>query len=133
MSTPALHVFEVRTPAREAMVEITDDVARVAREQQATGIVFVFVPHTSAAVTINEIADPDVQRDMLLWLGRMVPASPDFRHGEGNSDAHIKASLLGATVGIPCVEGRLRLGTWQGIYLCEFDGPRRRRVEVMLG
>jgi secondary thiamine-phosphate synthase enzyme len=90
----------------------------------------VFVPHTTAGITINEGADPAVQRDVLDGLARLVPRNAGYRHSEGNSDAHIKASLLGCSVTVPVVEGRVRLGTWQSIYLAEFDGPRTRRVWI---
>jgi secondary thiamine-phosphate synthase enzyme len=90
----------------------------------------VFVPHTTAGVTINENADPSVRGDLELALERLVPASLPFAHLEGNSDAHVKASLMGSSVTIPLRDGRLQLGTWQGVYFAEFDGPRRRRVLV---
>lgn len=122
----------VATRAHEAMVDVTQAVRDVVAGVGGDGVVTVFVPHTSAAVTINENADPDVQHDMLTWLRRLVPQSPEFAHAEGNSDAHIKASLVGASVQVPFVEGRLRLGTWQGIYFCEFDGPRQRVFEVFV-
>ena len=128
----SLHAFEVRTTARQEMVDVTSQVAALVHGREGPGAVTVFVPHTSAAVTINENADPDVQRDMLLWLDRLVPQAPDFRHAEGNSDAHLKATLVGSSVAIPYAAGLLRLGTWQGIYFCEFDGPRTRRMEVLI-
>jgi secondary thiamine-phosphate synthase enzyme len=90
----------------------------------------VSVPHTTAAVTINEGADPAVVRDLLDGLARLVPRNAGYRHSEGNSDAHIKTSLLGSSVTVPVTDGRLRLGTWQSIYLAEFDGPRTRRVWI---
>ena len=127
-----LHTFQVRTRSREELVDITSDVAALVSAHGGHGIATVFVPHTSAAVTINENADRDVQRDMLFWLKKLIPESGEFRHAEGNSDAHIKASLVGNSVTVPFVDGRMRLGTWQGIYFCEFDGPRARRAEVML-
>ena len=92
----------------------------------------VFVPHTTA-VSVNENADPDVARDILHKLNREIPQRDDYRHAEGNSDAHIKASLIGASEHILVTGGRLMLGTWQGIYFCEFDGPRRRRLIVKVG
>jgi secondary thiamine-phosphate synthase enzyme len=92
------------------------------------GLCLLFVPHTTAAITINENADPDVVRDLLVTLERLVPRHGDYRHGEGNSDAHLKASLMGFSCQIPVSGGRLALGTWQGIYFCEFDGPRRRQL-----
>jgi len=125
--------IDVPTPAREAMVDVTGDVAGVVGRSGATdGTVTLFVPHTSAGITINENADPDVMADMLGWLQRLAPRDADFRHVEGNSDAHLKASLVGSSVQIPLVEGNLLLGQWQGIYFCEFDGPRLRRLEVVV-
>ncbi|MDR3565522.1 MAG: secondary thiamine-phosphate synthase enzyme YjbQ [Negativicutes bacterium] len=121
--------FEVSTPA-EGFVDITRDVQAALQAVGAQeGLCQVFVPHTTAGITINENADPDVVTDMLAGLDKMVPLLP-YRHAEGNSPAHIKASLLGASVLVPVGNGRLVLGTWQGIYLCEFDGPRRRKVWV---
>ncbi len=125
--------FEVATPRRECLVDVTGRAADAVREAGVdAGVCTVFVPHTTAAVTINENADPDVARDILDFLHELVPQSTRFRHAEGNSDAHVKASLLGSSVQIPVEGGRLVLGTWQGIYLAEFDGPRRRRVCVVV-
>ena len=121
--------FEINTPA-EGFIDITGLVAAAVEAAAVRqGLCQVYVPHTTAAVTINENADPDVVRDMLAALAEMVPRLP-YRHGEGNSPAHVKSSLLGCSVTVPIVEGRLRLGTWQGIYFCEFDGPRRRKFVV---
>lgn len=92
------------------------------------GVLTVFSPHTTAGITINENADPDVASDMESFLNRLIPVKADFRHAEGNSDAHLKASLIGSSVQVVVREGNLWLGTWQGIYFCEFDGPRQRRV-----
>ncbi len=125
--------FTVKTPTRECLVAITDEVARaIAAARLDAGLCTVFIPHTTAGVTINEAADPDVARDLVAFLADLVPRSWGFRHGEGNSDAHVKASLLGASAQIPIRDGRLLLGTWQGIFLAEFDGPRTRRVELVL-
>jgi len=88
------------------------------------------MPHTTAGLTINENADPDVARDILTGLARLVPVTGHYRHAEGNSDAHIKASLMGFSLRVPVIDGRLALGTWQGLYFCEFDGPRHRHVLV---
>ena len=127
-----MHTLEVPTSQRDQFVEITDRVQEiVTREGIKSGMVTVFVPHTTAGVTINENADPDVVHDMLLTLRRLVPKDADgYRHGEGNSDSHVKASMMGSSCHILVENGRLALGTWQGIYLCEFDGPRRRSVWV---
>jgi secondary thiamine-phosphate synthase enzyme len=123
--------FEVRTSRHVAFMDIT---AEVAAEVQAAGLddgaVVVYVPHTTAGVTINENADPSVRADIELALEGVVPASLPFAHLEGNADAHVKASLMGSSVTIPVQDGRLQLGTWQGVYFAEFDGPRRRRVLV---
>lgn len=127
-----MHTFEVRTREREQFVEITDRVQEaLAAASIDSGSVVVYVPHTTAGVTINENADPDVVHDMLLTLRRLVPKdAPGYRHGEGNSDSHVKASMMGSSCRVIVEHGRLVLGTWQGIYLCEFDGPRTRNVHV---
>jgi secondary thiamine-phosphate synthase enzyme len=96
------------------------------------GALVAYVPHTTAGITINENADPSVRRDILMALDRLVPSSLPFTHAEGNGDAHAKAALVGSSVTIPVQDGRLQLGTWQGIYFAEFDGPRRRRLLVQL-
>ena len=121
--------FEVRTPRRVVFVDITAQVTAAA-EGRGEGAVHVYVPHTTAGVTINEDADPSVRADLEMALERLVPADLPFTHLEGNSDAHTKASLMGSSATIPLADGRLQLGTWQGIYLAEFDGPRTRRVFV---
>ncbi len=121
----------VKTSQRTDLVDITRQVAAVvSKARPAGGVCFVYVPHTTAGVTINENADPSVRQDIERVLERLVPWSGGYAHSEGNSAAHVKASLLGATVSIPVERGELRLGTWQGIYLCEFDGPRARQVLV---
>ena len=110
-------------------IDITARVQAAVTESQAKdGLAMLFVPHTTAGITINENADPDVRRDILQHLDKMIPASRDFRHFEGNSPAHVKASLMGPSLMMPIMGGKLRLGTWQGIYFCEFDGPRNRQV-----
>lgn len=115
------------------MVAITSEAARIVRESGVqSGVCVVFVPHTTAGVTINENADPDVVRDMDAALEQAVPWSANYAHAEGNAAAHVKASLMGSSVSVPVEEGRLVLGTWQGIYFCEFDGPRERRVHVQV-
>lgn len=127
-----MHTLEVSTSQRDQFVEMTDRVQEiVTRERIKSGVATVFVPHTTAGVTINENADPDVVHDMLLTLRRLVPKDAEgYRHGEGNSDSHVKASMMGSSCHVLVENGRLALGTWQGIYLCEFDGPRRRSVWV---
>lgn len=126
--------FDVRTSARDQFVEITRQVAEaVTSAAMTTGAVLVYVPHTTAGITINENADPDVVHDILLTLSRLIPRqAPGFRHAEGNSDSHVKASLMGSSVRVMVEQGQLVLGVWQGIYLCEFDGPRNRTVHLQL-
>jgi len=115
------------------MIEITAEVRRVVeRAEIRDGICTVFVPHTTAAVTINENADPSVREDILKELNKVIPFDDGYSHTEGNSAAHIKSGLVGSSVSVPVCEGRLRLGTWQGIFFCEFDGPRRRHVWIHL-
>jgi secondary thiamine-phosphate synthase enzyme len=123
--------FEIQTREPVVFVDITAQVAaEAARADARDGVVVVYVPHTTAGVTINENADPSVRADIKLALERLVPASLLFTHLEGNADAHVKASLMGSSVTVPLADGRLQLGTWQGVYFAEFDGPRRRRVLV---
>ena len=123
--------FEVSTPAA-GFIDITGQVAAIVRAGGVReGVCHVYVPHTTAGITINENADPDVIADMLAGLDQMVPRLP-YRHAEGNSPAHIKAALIGSSATVPVTGGVLYLGTWQGIYLGEFDGPRRRTVCVTL-
>lgn len=129
-----MHVIKIRSREREQLVEFTDEVQRKLNESGARdGICVLFVQHTTAGLTVNENADPDVPRDMLLCLRTLVPQQGmDFRHGEENSDAHIKASLVGSSVTVPFHDGKLLLGRWQGIFLCEFDGGRERQVVMMI-
>lgn len=123
--------FALTTGDRCEMIDITDRVATlVGQSGIREGICHVFVPHTTAAVTINEKADPDVQRDILASLERMAPFDDGYRHAEGNSAAHIKATLCGSSQAVLVEGGRLVLGTWQALFFCEFDGPRTRRVLV---
>jgi secondary thiamine-phosphate synthase enzyme len=113
------------------MRDITPEVnALVASMGVASGICQVFVPHTTAGIVVNENADPDVCRDMLDWLNEAVPQSRPFRHAEGNSPAHIKATMVGQSAVLPVESGRLALGTWQGVFFAEFDGPRQRMVII---
>ncbi|WP_305732337.1 secondary thiamine-phosphate synthase enzyme YjbQ [Trichlorobacter ammonificans] len=123
--------ISVSTQRRSQFVAIAEKITGlVAQEGWQNGILTLFVPHTTAGITINENADPDVARDMVWFSDELVPQSSRFRHGEGNSDAHIKASLYGSSVQVIVRNGRLWLGTWQGVYFCEFDGPRERKVFV---
>jgi secondary thiamine-phosphate synthase enzyme len=130
-----MYLIKVRSREREEMVEFTEEVQRRLQESGAKGegVCVLYVQHTTAGLTVNENADPDVPRDMLLALRKLVPQhGMGFRHGEENSDAHIKASLVGSTLVVPFAEGKLLLGRWQGIFLCEFDGGRERSVVMML-
>ena len=125
--------FAVRTNTRSEMIDITDRIRVLLKDSRIrSGICHVFVPHTTAAVTINENADPDVPRDILTELEKIVPHNDHYRHAEGNSAAHIKATIVGASETVFIENGDLVLGTWQSIFFCEFDGPRTRRVIVML-
>ena len=115
------------------LIEITSKIRQVVAESKIMdGIAVLYVPHTTAAVTINENADPDVTVDMINGLNKLIPLHDSYRHLEGNSAAHIKTSLLGASETILIQDGELLLGTWQGIYFCEFDGPRRRKLHLKL-
>jgi len=129
-----MHTLKVRSHQREELVEFTDQVREKLKKSEAKeGVVVLYVQHTTAGLTVNENADPDVPRDMLHALRTLIPQhGMDFRHGEENSDAHIKASLIGPTVTVPFAEGKLLLGRWQGIFLCEFDGGRERKVIMMI-
>jgi len=131
---PAMYTLKVRSHQREELVEFTDKVQSQLKESAARdGIVVLYVQHTTAGLTVNENADPDVPRDMLHLLRTLIPQhGMGFRHGEENSDAHIKASIVGSSVTIPFKDGELLLGRWQGIFLCEFDGARERKVIMML-
>ena len=123
--------LSVKTSQRIEMLDVTHKVQKlVDKGQVKNGVCIVFVPHTTAAVTINENADPDVPKDILMELGNLIPHSGNYRHIEGNSDAHIKASLVGASNTIIVENGKLALGTWQSIFFCEFDGPRTRSLWV---
>ncbi|HHV28267.1 secondary thiamine-phosphate synthase enzyme YjbQ [Acetivibrio mesophilus] len=125
--------LSVRTSARTAMIDITSKIREVVeRSGVKSGICTVFVPHTTAGITINENADPDVVSDILMEVNKIIPFEDGYSHGEGNSAAHIKASMFGFSQQIIIENSRLLLGTWQGIYFCEFDGPRNREVYVKI-
>lgn len=126
-----MHAFKVTTHCREELKDITSEVARAVRETGVTeGLCVVYTPHTTAAITINENADPDVRRDLIKGLAHLKLENVSFDHAEGNSPAHLKSSLIGCSETIIISRGELQLGTWQGIYFCEFDGPRTRKVLV---
>lgn len=124
-------ILPVKTRSRTELVDITGDVqAAISEAGVSDGFCMVFVPHTTAAVTINENADPTVKDDMLKVINKIIPWDDGYRHLEGNSAAHIKSTLVGASELLAVVGGKLQLGTWQGIFFCEFDGPRRRKVHL---
>lgn len=124
-----METLRVKTKRRTQLVDVTAQVQQVVAESGVnSGVCYVFVPHTTAAVTINEHADPDVAADLEGVFDRMVPHAGPYRHAEGNTDSHAKALLVGASQIIFVEAGKLALGTWQGVFLCEFDGPRERKV-----
>ena len=126
-----MQTLTVSTRARVEMIDITSAVAEAIRQEKiADGLAVVFVPHTTAGVTINENADPTVVRDILTEMNKMVPFEDGYHHSEGNSAAHIKSSLFGPSLTLIVSGGRPVLGTWQAVYFCEFDGPRHRKVHV---
>jgi len=123
--------LQIDTPRRSEMIDITMRVNGLIPAALKSGICHLFCPHTTAALTINENADPDVKHDLLTKLEQIIPHTESFyRHQEGNSDAHLKAALIGFSLAIPVKNGKLSLGTWQGVYFCEFDGPRQRKIQV---
>ena len=124
-------ILKVKTKSRTEFVDITSEVQNAVRSSDVTdGFCMLYVPHTTAAITINESADPSVKSDILMVLNEMVPWQAAYRHLEGNSPAHIKSTLVGASEMIAVEKGKLVLGTWQGIFFCEFDGPRTRKVQL---
>jgi secondary thiamine-phosphate synthase enzyme len=126
-----MEVVQIKTMSRIQFMDVTDRVRDVvARSRVKDGIAIVYIPHTTAGVTINEAADPAVVEDINTTLSHLIPHKGGYRHSEGNADAHIKASLMGSSVNIIISEGALVLGTWQGVFLCEFDGPRMRRALI---
>ena len=128
-----LKIFSVPTHNRTDMVDITSDVQKIVQEsKQQEGLCCVFIPHTTAGITINENADPSVQKDILQELNKVIPFEDNYSHLEGNSAGHIKSSLIGSSINIIIENGKLKLGTWQGIYFCEFDGPRTRKAWVKI-
>jgi len=126
-----LQVLEVHTSGREQFIDITPEIIKfLAQSGVQEGMCLVYVPHTTAGITINEGADPSVVDDILMQLNQLIPWSNGYRHSEGNSSAHIKSLLTGAEKTMPVTGGKLTLGTWQKIFFCEFDGPRRRKVII---
>ena len=126
-------ILSVKTRERTELIDITSDINRLVKKSGIEqGVCMVYVPHTTAAVTINESADPSVKSDILMVLNQIIPWEANYRHLEGNSPAHVKSSLVGPSELIVVENHRLLLGTWQGIFFCEFDGPRTRRVQVRI-
>jgi secondary thiamine-phosphate synthase enzyme len=126
-----IQTFQVRTSKKTEFIDITRSVQEAIKKTGVEeGICFIFIPHTTAAVTINENTDPSVSQDIVMELNRLVPFQDRYQHLEGNSPAHIKASLIGCSQTVFVQSGKLALGTWQGIFFCEFDGPRNRKVHV---
>lgn len=124
-----MHTLEIRTGRRSELLAVTSRLAALVTGQGwQSGGLLVYCPHTTAALTVNENADPDVARDMESFMGTLVPRDSSFRHAEGNSDSHIKTSLFGPSLMLIVEDGRIQLGTWQGVYFCEWDGPRRRTL-----
>lgn len=124
-----MKILEVQSQSKEEFIDITGKAREFAASSGASnGLLLIYVPHTTAAMTVNENADPSVKKDVISTLKKIIPDSLPYSHLEGNSPAHIKASLVGSSVSLIVEEGELALGTWQGIFFCEFDGPRRRKV-----
>jgi secondary thiamine-phosphate synthase enzyme len=123
--------INVRSKSRNEFIDITEMVQDVIKEAGITkGICYLYVPHTTAGITINEGADPSVQRDIINALSRLVPHEMNYFHREGNADAHIKTTLVGSSLNVIIEDGKLLLGTWQSVFFCEFDGPRHRRIAI---
>ena len=128
-----METISIRTSGQTQLLDITAQVQKTITESGIrNGICLVYIPHTTAAVTINENADPDVKADMLMEINKVIPFNDTYRHLEGNSAAHIKASLVGNSESIIVENGNLRLGTWQGLFFCEFDGPRSRNIWIQI-
>lgn len=128
-----IRYINVKSRTRTEFIDITERVQEIINEEGVKeGICYIYVPHTTAGITINEGADPSVQRDIVLTLNRLIPFEGDYHHREGNADAHIKSTIVGVSQYIMIEQGKLSLGTWQAIYFCEFDGPRHRRVHLKI-
>ena len=126
-------ILSVKTSSRTELIDITSKIAKLVKESGvAEGLCMLYVPHTTGAVTINESADPSVKGDILMVLNQIIPWDADYKHMEGNSPAHVKSTLVGASELVAIENGALMLGTWQGIFFCEFDGPRTRKVHVRI-
>ncbi|MCG9479710.1 MAG: secondary thiamine-phosphate synthase enzyme YjbQ [Actinomycetia bacterium] len=128
-----LHTLQIKTSSRVELIDITEEVRKLVEEENIqNGLACLFVPHTTAGVTINEAADPSVNSDIIQKMNSLIPVNDGYRHGEGNSDSHIKCSLFGPQLNIIIDNSQLVLGTWQGVYFAEFDGPRNRKLYIKL-
>ncbi|MFN3395582.1 MAG: secondary thiamine-phosphate synthase enzyme YjbQ [Thermodesulfovibrionales bacterium] len=128
-----IRYINVKSRTRTEFIDITERVQEIINEEGVKeGVCYIYVPHTTAGITINEGADPSVQRDIVSTLNRLIPFEGDYHHREGNADAHIKSTIVGVSQYIMIEQGKLSLGTWQAIYFCEFDGPRHRRVHLKI-
>lgn len=128
-----LKTLNIKSKSKVEFIDITEEINEVIKESKInSGICYLYVPHTTAGITINEGADPSVKRDIITTLNRIIPFEGDYQHVEGNSAAHIKSSIVGVSQSLIIENGRLLLGTWQSVYFCEFDGPRHRRVLIKL-
>ena len=126
-------ILSVKTTGRTELIDITSQISKLVKKSDVSeGLCMLYVPHTTAAVTINESADPSVKGDILMVLNQVIPWDADYRHLEGNSPAHVKSTLVGASELVAIENGALVLGTWQGLFFCEFDGPRTRKVHVRI-
>jgi secondary thiamine-phosphate synthase enzyme len=129
-----LKTLNIKSKAKTEFIDITDDIHEAIKESGVkSGICYIYAPHTTAGITINEGADPSVKRDILTTLNRLIPFEGDYQHMEGNSPAHIKSTIVGVSQVIVIEDGKAILGTWQSVYFCEFDGPRHRRVIIKIG
>ncbi|MCX8031510.1 MAG: secondary thiamine-phosphate synthase enzyme YjbQ [Thermodesulfovibrionales bacterium] len=128
-----IKTLSIKSKTRTELIDITEDINRIIKESGIkSGVCYLYVPHTTAAITINEGADFSVRRDIMATLNKLIPASGDYQHLEGNSDAHIKSSLIGVSAFVFFEDSKLIVGTWQSIFFCEFDGPRSRKVLIKI-
>ncbi|MBI5212771.1 MAG: YjbQ family protein [Nitrospirae bacterium] len=128
-----IKTLNIKSRSKTEFIDITDEIHEAVKESGVkSGVCYIYVPHTTAGVTINEGADPSVKRDILTTLSRLIPFEGDYQHMEGNSAAHIKSTLVGVSANILIEDGKVVLGTWQSVYFCEFDGPRHRRAIVKI-
>jgi len=128
-----MKILEIKTNKKIEFIDITNHIDKILKEENIkNGICYLYIPHTTAGITINENADPSVKEDIIDMLNKIVPENLNYKHLEGNSPAHIKSSLIGHSEIVFIENGKLALGTWQGIFLCEFDGPRRRKILIKI-